>query len=195
MPQQVVDPAAKPMRADARRNYERIVEVATQNFLEQGVDASLDEIAKKAGVGAGTLYRHFPTRDLLLAAALRHNVGRLTADAKAYAVTASPKEGLAQWIRDLARHVGSFAGLPETIIAAGQDPDSPLFTSCAGIREVGREVLTRAQESGAARQDLEIDELFTVANMIGMVDRRTDCSGMPATERLIALLFDGVTPR
>ncbi|QNG19840.1 TetR/AcrR family transcriptional regulator [Rhodococcus triatomae] len=190
-----VDAPAKPMRADARRNYERIVEVATETFLSCGVDASLDEIAKKAGVGAGTLYRHFPTRDLLVAAALRHSMDTLTRDAERDAAELPADEALTNWIRSLARHSGSFKGLPETIIAAGQDADSPLFTTCTGARVVGGRILDRAQREGSVRADLDIDEVFTIATLIAMAGPQRKCQGGPSVDRLITLFLEGISPR
>src|ERR1700752_3186167 len=112
-----------PVRADARRNYDRIVEVAREVFREQGYDASLDEIAKRAGVGPGTLYRHFPKRENLLDAIMQSWVDRVneTTD-KALAHEGSDRELLLGWFEDYVALISLHKGGPAKITAAMGDP-------------------------------------------------------------------------
>src|SRR4026207_228621 len=99
------------MRADAKRNCDRIVEVGREVFREQGYDASLDEIAKRAGVGPGTLYRHFPTRDALIDAVMRDWSDRITADGEEIALSDLPaRDALATWFSKFVENVGIYHG-------------------------------------------------------------------------------------
>src|SRR6187431_2740441 len=125
------------MRADAKRNYDRIVEVAREVFREQGYDASLDEVAKRAGVGPGTLYRHFPNRDALLDAIMQSWVDRVNEAAdKALTHEGSPRDLLLAWFEEYVRLISLHKGGPAKITSALGDPDSPILTKC--------QVLTRA---------------------------------------------------
>ena len=119
------------MRADAKRNYDRIVEVAREVFREQGYDASLDEVAKRAGVGPGTLYRHFPNRDALLDAIMQSWVDRVDEAAdKALAHEGSPRDLLLAWFEEYVRLISLHKGGPAKITSAMGDPDSPILTKC-----------------------------------------------------------------
>lgn len=177
---------AKPMRADARRNYDKVVATAAEAFRESGIDTSLDDIAKRAGVGAGTLYRHFPSREALVAAAMRQDTAALVESARADE-PGDPGERLVEWVRALARHVGAYQGLPEIIIASAGDPESPLYTSCADLRVAGADILGAAQRSGGIRADLTVDELFTLANMIALGRNCVE------SQRLLELVVEGIS--
>ncbi|GAC66499.1 TetR/AcrR family transcriptional regulator [Gordonia soli] len=184
----------KPMRADARRNYDKIVSTAAEAFRESGIDASLDEIAKRAGVGPGTLYRHFPTRETLIAAAMRQETGRLLEfgdrdSGVGEGGASGPGEKLIDWLAALSRHVASYQGLPEVITAAARDRESPLFTSCSDLRNVGAGLLASAQEAGEIRADLTVDEVFTLANMVALGESCVE------SRRLLALAVEGIRPR
>src|SRR5258708_31366467 len=98
MPRKRSQPARRKPRTDAQQNRERILEAAKQAFTRSGASTSLDDIARQAGVGAGTLYRHFPTRDALLGAVYRTEVEKLAAAARGYGETMPPLEALRAWI-------------------------------------------------------------------------------------------------
>jgi AcrR family transcriptional regulator len=102
---------ARAQRCDAARNRDRLLEAASDAFAERGVDASLEDIAKRAGVGIGTLYRHFPTRDALVEGVYRHNVELLCAGADELRATEAPDEALAQWMQRFVAYVASKKGL------------------------------------------------------------------------------------
>src|ERR1700677_1307593 len=120
------------MRADARRNYDVLLSVAAQCFAEQGTDASLRDVARKAGVGIGTLYRHFPTREALLEAVLGSRFDRLRERADELAATASsPQQALGDWLAEFAAGSVTYRGLPNEVMSALHDRESPLHASCA----------------------------------------------------------------
>src|SRR5690242_2306744 len=125
-------PPAEPprsMRADAQRNYARLLAVAKDAFGEHGADAPLDDIAKRAGVGAGTLYRHFPTRDSLMAAVYRDDVAELSAQAHDLLERMPPEEALAEWMRMQVAYIIRKRGLGTALITL-LGRDSELFAWC-----------------------------------------------------------------
>ncbi|QIZ99281.1 MULTISPECIES: TetR/AcrR family transcriptional regulator [unclassified Leifsonia] len=156
----------KPLRADAQRNYDKIVNVACEAFAENGVQTSLDDIAKKAGVGAGTLYRHFPTRECLLAAALVESRQGLDARATELLTRPDAGEALNDWLIDLARHLSSYDGLPDSVADAVCDPESPLTAPCSSMKVATARLLSRAQDAGAVRPDVVADDLFVFASSL-----------------------------
>src|SRR5258707_11688069 len=138
------------MRADARRKYERLLSAGAAAFAEHGADdASLEEIARRAGVGIGTLYRHFPPRQALLEAVYRDQVEALRARADELLGSVPPAEALAIWLRDLL----DFGRTKRMLISAfltTLNKDSELMSSCSRMmREAATDVLTRAQQAGA----------------------------------------------
>src|SRR5262245_1090624 len=126
------------VRADARRNYDRIVEVAREVFREQGYDASLDEVAKRAGVGPGTLYRHFPKRENLVDAIMQSWVDSVDQAAeKALASEGSPRDLLLTWFEEYVRLISLHKGGPAKITSAMGDPSSPIQHKCGVLRAAG----------------------------------------------------------
>ena len=111
------DSPTPPLRADARRNRERLLEVARGSFIEHGPEASLDDIAKRAGLGIGTLYRHFPTREVLQEAVLRDGIDRLRADAERRLDAAAPFDALASWLDEMLVFSTTYRGLTASMIA------------------------------------------------------------------------------
>src|SRR5439155_8286531 len=117
-------------RADARRNYQRLLAAAGDAFVQHGVDTSLNDIARRAGVGAATLYRHFPTREALLEALLMDRLNELAAQARTFRETLSPHDALVAWLRVFTVHVTTYRGLSTPVKAALEDETSALFSSC-----------------------------------------------------------------
>jgi len=181
----------RPLRADAQRNYDRIVQVATEAFAERGTGASLDDIACRAGVGPGTLYRHFPTRDALLAAALRGALDELGETARRLMAEPDAAAALDEWIVELARHLRTYGGLPDSIAAAMQDPDSLLGTRCQPMRTGTTELLERAKKAGAVRADVQASDLNAlIGSLAWAAERRGDSDA--ALQRLIRLVTEGL---
>ncbi|MDD7965447.1 TetR/AcrR family transcriptional regulator [Actinomycetospora lemnae] len=150
------------MRADARKNYDHLLEVARGVVAEHGADASLRDIARRAGVGLGTLYRHFPTREALLEALLRTSFDELTAHAADLERTGTPEEALLTWVRDCTRFTTTYHGVTEIMVAAIEAPDSALHASCVALRAAGARLLLRAQEAGVARPGMDGTDLFAL---------------------------------
>lgn len=178
------------MRADAKRNYDKIVEVARQVFREKGYDAPLDEIAKKAGVGAGTLYRHFPTRDALLDAVMQAWVDSVdVATEKALAREGSPREVLLGWFDSYVGLISSYKGNPAKLTSAMGDPASPILTKCQVLTQANGRVIDElgdALKSGV--------EPLQMARLIGGVATVADNADLDAdaVRPMLEVVADGL---
>lgn len=150
-------------RTDARRNRTRILEVAEEFFAEAGITGSLDTLAKRAGVGAGTLYRHFPNRDALLAALLQARNEELEAQREALRQETDSAVALEHWLDALGEWVTAFDGLPDPLRAALSQESSPLAITCQGFITTTDEFLGAAQREGAARPWVRGQDLFLAA--------------------------------
>ncbi|MCG5217061.1 TetR/AcrR family transcriptional regulator [Streptosporangium sp. KLBMP 9127] len=181
-----------PPRADARRNRDLLLATAREAFAEQGIEASLRDVARRAGVGIGTLYRHFPTREALLEALLRDGFDRLRGTAEELLTSASPGEALQVWMRELARRSTTYRGLPESVMAALHDEESELHVSCEAMRAAGGRLLARAQEAGAVRADLTTVELLSLTAGIAWVSEQSP-DGPGVADRLLSLVTTGLT--
>ncbi len=181
----------RPMRADARRNYDRLLAAGAAAFTERGPEASLEDIARRAGVGIGTLYRHFPTRQALLEAVYLDRVQELCGVAGELADHADPGEALLAWLRAFAAHVTGYRSLKAFLAAAMRDAGSPLSSCHLMLREAGTTLLTRAQQSGAARADLDITELLRLVHGLVMACDQAKDDTVPV-DRLLSLLMDGL---
>ncbi|MEU1981888.1 helix-turn-helix domain-containing protein [Nocardia sp. NPDC019395] len=162
MPERATSGARAP-RADARRNRDHILAVAERYFSDHGVNGSLDAIAKKAGVGAGTLYRHFPNRETLLAALLAARDEVLVSRRDELRTrSADAADALEGWLDALTEWAGAFDGLPEPLRAAMKSP-SPLAVTCQGFITTTEEFLHAAQREGSARSGIRARDLFLAA--------------------------------
>lgn len=150
------------MRADARKNYEDLLTVARGVVVEQGAGASLRDVARRAGVGLGTLYRHFPTRESLLEALLRESFDGLTTKAIERETSASPGDALVTWLRDVVTLANDYRDVVASMVAAIDDEDSALHASCVSMKAAGARLLTRAQAAGFARTDIDGADLFAL---------------------------------
>lgn len=150
------------MRADAQKNYNRLLAIARTVVLEQGADASLRDLARRAGVGLGTLYRHFPTREALLEALLRASFDELTARASELGTSCSAENALISWLREVIAFTHNYRGVTTPMMAAIEDPDSPLHGSCVTLRAAGARLLACAQAQGVARTDIDGADLFAL---------------------------------
>jgi AcrR family transcriptional regulator len=183
--------ADRRLRADAQRNYDAIVAAAGLAFAESGTQASLDDIAVRAGVGNATLYRHFPTRDSLLVAALRVKLAELAALAGQFEAASDPSAALREWFFHLATHLRTWRGLPDSIAQALSDEDSPLQTACQPLRESTDVLLARAQGAGGARTGLDPADVFLIVSAIAWAaDVRGDADD--DLRRLLDLVLTGL---
>ena len=154
------------MRVDAQRNYDHLLGVARIVVAEQGVNASLRDIARRAGVGLATLYRHFPTRETLLEALLRKGFDELAARAGSLEISSSPSEALVTWLRETVLVARKYHGVTTAMMAAINDPASALHASCVAMQAAGTRLLSRAQAEGLARTDLDGVDLFALIGVL-----------------------------
>jgi AcrR family transcriptional regulator len=158
------------MRSDAQKNYDHLFEVGREVVAEQGADASMREVARRAGVGIGTLYRHFPSREALLDALLRKSFDQLTAKAGELETVASTGNALVLWLREMVTLTHSHRGVISAMTAAIAEPDSALHASCVSMRASGSHLLARAQAQGEARQDIDGADLFALVSALAWLN-------------------------
>jgi AcrR family transcriptional regulator len=188
MSTQQVAAAERPMRADARRNYERLLNAARDVLADRGSEATMEEIAKRADVGVGTLYRHFPRRIDLVEAVYREDVESLAGLAERVSVDAEPWDALVEWLHGYARYGRTKRTfLTELHEAFEKSPDLAL-RSRERIGEAAAMVLTRAQQAGVARDDIDGSDLMQLVG--GMCMART--AQPERTEVLLGLVLDGI---
>ena len=180
----------RPKRADARRNYDKLIAAAGDVFAEQGTSASLEEVARRAGVGIGTLYRHFPNRQDLLEAVYVEEVEALCQSADDLS-DLPPWEALTGWLHRFVGYVGRKQALAAELLNY-LDPDAELFTGCrTAFYAAGEPLLRRAQEAGAARPDVDMAD---VIQMVGGI-AKNQTSTPEQIERILDLALDGLRYR
>jgi AcrR family transcriptional regulator len=184
---------ARALRADARRNADLLIAAAREAFASNGANAPLDDIARAAGVGSGTLYRHFPTRLALIEAVYRDSVERLCADGERLAATEAPAAALFNWLRGFVTVVSEKRGLAAALSDEGRAQS--LFGEChAMINAAGSALLERAKDAGAIRADVPLDDVLKMAKAFALA-AETSPEGPALAERLLALSMDGLRPR
>lgn len=154
--------AAPPKRADARRNYDALLVAARTAFDRDGTGASLEAIARDAGVAIGTLYRHFPNREWLIATLTQESLIRLTARAEELGRADDPADALRIFVDAAIAHACTFRGLAEQLSVSYHDERSPFFESCHRMHESSIALLRRAQEARVVRDDVSGDDLWTL---------------------------------
>ena len=187
-PPRETEPLRGPLRADARRNRDSILHTAARHFAAQGVNTSLEEIAREAGVGPATLYRHFPTREALLAATLMERQSEVLARADAARAIGSADDALAVWLGALQDYLCTYDGLPTPVLAAVREDTSLLALSCENLITLTAEVLARAQAEGHARATITPQDLFlSVLGAAWVVNRtKADSARKDALASIIA---------
>ncbi|CAL9656318.1 MULTISPECIES: TetR/AcrR family transcriptional regulator [Streptomyces] len=184
---------AQPRRSDARRNRARLVEAATALFDEVGTDAaSMNDIARRAGVGPGTLWRHFPDKDALTAEVVGRSLDGLAALAAELPGSPDDPDFLRQWVSALVRHITRYRGLAVRYAEAARSADGPLGARCRAVEEAAAGLLERARERGQVRADLTAPELIRLATAVAWVSETAAPSD--TTARLLDLVFEGVRP-
>ncbi|MEV7844202.1 TetR/AcrR family transcriptional regulator [Streptomyces cyaneofuscatus] len=178
------------MRADAQRNRDHLLTVAGPVIAEQGVDVSMRDIARTAGVGLATLLRHFPTREALLEALLHTSFRDLTARADELERARSAVDALAAWVRECVAWTTEYRGVTVLMAAAIEDPDSALHSSCVTLRAAGARLLERAQAVGAARGDMDGDDLFALIAMLAWAGDQPALA--PRSDRLFDIVGSAV---
>jgi AcrR family transcriptional regulator len=184
-------PARRP-RADAKRNRERILEVAKEVFTRVGATASLDDIARRSGIGSGTLYRHFPTRDALIEAVYRSEVEKLADAGPRFAATLPPLKALRAWMLLFIDHVaGKMLIVPAMDTVAGGS-SRLIMGSRALIRDAFATLAQRAITSGDLRHDINPDDL--VRALVGVFHTAYEPGWEQTARRLVDILIAGSRP-
>jgi AcrR family transcriptional regulator len=180
----------RPKRADARRNYEKVLSAAREAFLEGGEATSLEEIARRAGVGIGTLYRHFPNRQALLEALYADEVEDLSRSA-AQLDGEDPWQALNLWFERFIAYLATKRALADELLNY-MDKSAPLFTACrASMFAAGEPLLKRAQEAGEVRSDVEFGEILQMVMGIGKIPTADPAQ----TEHMLRIALDGLRYR
>jgi AcrR family transcriptional regulator len=180
----------RPRRADARRNYDRVLAAAKEVFGELGVTAPLDEIARRAGVGNATMYRHFPARRELVIAVYADEVAALCELGRSLPASSAPADALFTWLRAFIAHVATKRDLPLAIPDDTTGQRSALYRQWHDtMRATASGLLARAQDAGAIRSGLDVTDLIAAASGIGHAAADDDQAG-----RLLAIVRDGLTP-
>jgi AcrR family transcriptional regulator len=178
----------RPMRADARRNYERLVTAARDAFSEDGAGAHLDDIARRANVGPGTLYRHFASREALLAAVYRGDVEKLSEQARDLAAAHPPAEALHAWLRHLLEYIKSKRGLGSAVKAMLGNDHETMAICRDTLRGALHDLLGAAQKSGDIRDDVDGPMVLRLVHGVG-----TASESVPEeADRLLSVVFDGL---
>lgn len=181
-------PQARPPRADAQRNRSHILDIAGVAFGEEGIDVSMDSIAKRAGVGPGTLYRHFPTRDALLAALLEKHYSDLEdIRVSIEADEPEPTAALQRWIGALGEWMNAYEGLPEPLRAAWSQPSSVLMPTCQSLVDASERFLSAAQQVGSAKASLTGRDIFLAAMAIAWASstKNADSKAVAALQEML----------
>ncbi|MFJ9151947.1 TetR/AcrR family transcriptional regulator [Streptomyces sp. NPDC102270] len=182
-------------RADVQRNRAALLETAQRHFLRHGVGTSLEAVAKEAGVGPGTLYRHFSTREALLAAVLQTRLEELVARQADIEQLGDPAEALEQWLRAMEEYFSAYSGLPEPLMAAARahEPDSPLTLPCDILITATDQYVRAAQHAGHVRASVRGYDLFLAACSLAWI--KGNGPDEDSLDRFRALIASGYRER
>ncbi|MER6788025.1 helix-turn-helix domain-containing protein [Streptomyces sp. NPDC000658] len=184
----------RPMRADARRNYARLLKAAAEAFAEHGEGASLDDIAKRAGVGSGTLYRHFPTRQALLEAAYLDRIEALAERADTLGRELPPGEAMTAWLEELCVGTIQVRGMKALLGSAVTDDGAAAVTGCGTrMKEAATRLVEAAQREGALRGDVDPIDVLRLAHGVATASELARGDGA-VIRRYVALLTEGLRP-
>ncbi|MGW6441429.1 TetR/AcrR family transcriptional regulator [Lentzea sp. NPDC055074] len=172
------------MRADARRNHDLILAAAEAEVARSGADASLEKIARDAGVGSATLHRHFPTRQALLEAVFHDRVEALCAEARRLATAADAGQALVDWLVALAVYGATTRGLAESLLHTAADSSCEVM-----LRDAGTDLMRLAEQAGAVREGVDVDDLLTLVTAVSLATQDAEHAA-----RLATLALEGVRP-
>lgn len=183
----------RPLRADARRNRERLLAAAEEVFSSEGVGAPVDEIARRAGLGVGTLYRHFPTKEALFEAIVVGHLERFLEEARRRESSEDPAADFFELVRSIGSQAAAKRDLADALALAGVDLESLHAERFAELQARLGRLLARAQEAGAVRKDVGVHEVIA---LVSGACKATDASGRScAVAPLLAVVCDGLRSR
>lgn len=180
---------ARPLRADAARNRARVLEVAYETFAAEGLGVPIDEIARRAGVGAGTVYRHFPTKEDLYRAVIEDRINRIVDDGRALLASADPGEALYTFLRSMVLQWGATdRGLAEALAGFGIDVKDAVPEAEEAFLGLLGELLRAAQKAGTVRRDVDVPDVKAI--LVGA--QAIQSYNADAAERLTEVVLDGL---
>ncbi len=182
----------RPLRADARRNRARILDAAETVLAAQGLAAPIDDVAREAGVGIGTVYRHFPTKEALFEAVVVNRVQRLVEDAEALGDADDPGEAFFAFLARWAEHSATSKALSDGLADTGVDVKAATSDVKQQLWRAVQHLLTRAQRAGAVRTDVRIDDLQSLLAGVCLAAAYNDDPNLRA--RTVAVVCDGLRP-
>jgi AcrR family transcriptional regulator len=174
------------LRADARRNRDKLLAAATTAFAEAGTDASLEAVAKRAGVGIGTLYRHFPTREALIEAAYRNELERLTGSAPDLVAELEPDAALAEWMDRFVAYAAAKRGMKSALAAVGASHSDVFAGARRQLLDAIAPLLAAGVEAGTLRSDVDAEDVLRAMGAVWLVDDAEQA------RTLLRLLMDGL---
>jgi len=183
-------PANRPMRVDAQRNYASLLNTARAAISERGADIVLEDIARSAGVGIGTLYRHFPTRQDLLEAVFLDETNELRVRAEELASAPVPFDALTSWLRLQMDFAARGRSMGAAIMAAKHVPGTKIYAANKAMHEAGDALLLRAQAAEQIRTDVHIRDVIRLVYGIAMVNERA--SDPDGANRMLNLVIAGI---
>src|ERR1700722_5429243 len=192
MPKKRSQPVHRKPRADAQRNRERILEVAKEAFARYGANASLDDIAKQVGVGPGTLYRHFPTREELLQEVYRAELEKLAEAEQKLSQTMAPTEALRAWLMLFVDAIAAKQLIAPVLNTLVGDHKKVFAASYAQMQEALHSLVKRAIKSGDIRKDLDATDLLRA--LVGVANVTTSPDWQESARRLVDILVTGSRP-
>jgi len=183
------EPAGRQVRADAARNRERLLDAAAAAFTERGAEVPLEDIARSAGLGIGTLYRHFPTREALVEAVYRNEVSLLCTRADELLAEKPPDQALAAWMHLFVQHVATKRGML-SVLKPLMASSSTLSADTKGrVADTASRLLAAGVAAGTVRDDIEGADLVRA---VGGICLSTEQEPGPSSERLVRVLVDGL---
>jgi len=179
----------KALRADARRNYEALLAAGRAVFAQSGTDAPFEQVARQAGVGQGTLYRHFPTREHLLVAIMKERVDALDTQARELLDAPDPWQALVQWLRFYDQSTTEYGGLSAHVGESFADDGSPVADACAPMKASFGLLYDRARRGGIVRSDVTADQVLAMVSALPKHPRSA-----AATNPYLDIVLRGLKP-
>ena len=187
------DPAERPLRKDAERNRKRILQAAAEVFSERGLDASLDDVARRAGVGVGTVYRRFPDKESLVAELFQDRIDDMVAVAEKACAADDPWTGLVSFLEHIAATMSGDPGLRQMMLFATYGKDRVAYAR-ERMRPVVARLVARAQDAGQLRGDLSATDVPMIALMLAKATEYAAPARPGLWQRYLTLLIDSLRP-